>query len=300
MSKLTFKIQAKNGRYVVDTLRPASSLQDLQKVIHEKSDIAPEEQKILCGYPPKEVSSYAKDTTLQRLAIHSGDVLVVEKVENQNPVRERSLEAPQEAVLRREVVPADNSCLFKSISILLDGRTRETTSELRDLVGGIIFSDPAKYNSVFLGRPNMEYVEWIMKNDSWGGGIELSIFSEHFKVEIAVVDIQSQRIDLFGQNGGYENRILLIYDGIHYDPLVLATPSGAVVQKVFSVADSVVLAKAQAIAKDACKMRQFTDVHNITVRCLVCGKGLAGPAETQKHAMDTGHINFSEVSSGPT
>ena len=31
------------------------------------------------------------------------------------------------------------------------------------------------------------------------GGIELSIFSEHFKVEIAVVDIQSQRIDLFGQ-----------------------------------------------------------------------------------------------------
>lgn len=45
-------------------------------------------------------------------------------------------------------------------------------------------------------------------------------------------------------------------------------------------------------------MRQYTDVHNITVRCLVCGKGLAGPAETQKHAMDTGHINFSEVSPG--
>ena len=30
------------------------------------------------------------------------------------------------------------------------------------------------------------------------GAIELSIFSEHFKVEIAVVDIQTQRIDLFG------------------------------------------------------------------------------------------------------
>lgn len=298
MSKLTFKIQAKNGRYVVDTLRPASSLQDLQNVIHEKSGISPREQKILCGYPPKEVSSYAKDTTLQRLAIHSGDTLLVEKVENQNPVRERSPEGPREAALRREVVPADNSCLFKSISILLDGKTSETSSELRELVGGIILSDPVKYNDVFLGRPNMEYVDWIMKKDSWGGAIELSIFSKHFKVEIGVVDIKTQRIDLFGQDECYENRILLIYDGIHYDPLVLATPGGGVVQKVFSVADSVVLAKAQAIAKDACKMRQYTDVHNITVRCLVCGKGLAGPAETQKHAMDTGHINFSEVSPG--
>ena len=30
-------------------------------------------------------------------------------------------------------------------------------------------SDPAKYNHVFLGRPNREYVEWIMRDDSWGG-----------------------------------------------------------------------------------------------------------------------------------
>lgn len=296
MSKLIFKIQTKNGRYVVDTLGATSSLQNLQDVIHEKSGIVPGAQKIMCGYPPKEVSSYAKDTTLQGLSIHSGDVLVVEKVENLNPSKEKSPEASMEALLRREVVPADNSCLFKSISILLDGRRKETSFELRQLVGGIILSDATKYNAVFLGRPNEEYVEWIMKEDSWGGAIELSIFCEHFKVEIAVIDIQTQRIDLFGQNKGYTDRILLIYDGIHYDPLLLATPNGAVVQKVFSVTDSAILTKAQAIAKDAFKMRQYTDVHNITVRCLVCGKGLAGPKETQKHAMDTGHINFGEVS----
>ena len=36
-------------------------------------------------------------------------------------------------------------------------------------MGGIILSDPVKYNDVFLGRPNREYVDWIMKDDSWGG-----------------------------------------------------------------------------------------------------------------------------------
>ena len=31
------------------------------------------------------------------------------------------------------------------------------------------------------------------------GGIELTVFSNHFKVELDVVDIQSQRVDRFGK-----------------------------------------------------------------------------------------------------
>ena len=31
------------------------------------------------------------------------------------------------------------------------------------------------------------------------GGIELTVFSTHFKVEMDVVDIQSQRVDRFGK-----------------------------------------------------------------------------------------------------
>ena len=31
------------------------------------------------------------------------------------------------------------------------------------------------------------------------GGIELTVFSAHFKVELDVVDIQSQRVDRFGK-----------------------------------------------------------------------------------------------------
>ena len=35
---------------------------------------------------------------------------------------------------------------------------------------------------------------------SLSGGIELTVFSEHFRVELDVVDIQTQRVDRFGEN----------------------------------------------------------------------------------------------------
>ena len=41
--------------------------------------------------------------------------------------------------------------------------------ELRELVAGIILSDPDKFSTVMLGRTNEEYAEWIMKGESWGG-----------------------------------------------------------------------------------------------------------------------------------
>ena len=44
-----------------------------------------------------------------------------------------------------------------------------TVQELRELVAGIILSDPDKFSTVMLGRSNEHYAEWIMKGESWGG-----------------------------------------------------------------------------------------------------------------------------------
>ena len=82
------------------------------------------------------------------------------------------------------IVPADNSCLFKSIRLvitlcvlliiitwfsLLVTNASVTVQELRELVAGIIMSDPDKYSTAMLGRSNEQYTEWIMKDESWGG-----------------------------------------------------------------------------------------------------------------------------------
>ena len=41
--------------------------------------------------------------------------------------------------------------------------------------------------------------------------------------------------------------------------------------------------------------RQYTDLANFSLRCLVCGQPLQGQTDAQSHAMATGHINFGEV-----
>lgn len=40
--------------------------------------------------------------------------------------------------------------------------------------------------------------------------------------------------------------------------------------------------------------KQFTDVGKFTLRCTACQLGLVGQAQAQKHAQETGHVNFSE------
>jgi ubiquitin thioesterase OTU1 len=55
----------------------------------------------------------------------------------------------------------------------------------------------------------------IKNTTSWGGQIEVSILSKYYKIEICVVDIQTCRIDRFGEDQNYTKRVFIIYDGIH-------------------------------------------------------------------------------------
>ena len=45
------------------------------------------------------------------------------------------------------------------------------------------------------------------------------------------------------KSAGFRDRALLIYDGIHYDPLVMEGVGGAVAQRLFSVSDARILEK---------------------------------------------------------
>lgn len=60
-----------------------------------------------------------------------------------------------------------------------------------------------------------------------GGAIELSILSAHYKRGIDAYDIQTKRCDRYGEQEGYEDRVMLIYDGLHYDALAVAAFDGA-------------------------------------------------------------------------
>ena len=51
---------------------------------------------------------------------------------------------------------------------------------------------------------------------------ESSPVCRHFGREIAAYDIQTKRVDVYGQDQGYAERTMVIYDGLHYDALAQA------------------------------------------------------------------------------
>ena len=119
----------------------------------------------------------------------------------------------------RKSVPANNSCLFTSIGYCLEKRL-SAADELRDIACTVIASDPKTYDEVFLGISNKDYIEKLMKKETWGSGPEIALFSEYYSVEIVVIIIQTCEVQYFGIDKNYPERIFLLYDGIHYDPIV--------------------------------------------------------------------------------
>lgn len=103
----------------------------------------------------------------------------------------------------RKIIPSDNSCLFNSVAYALEKKTMNLAGELRNIIAGIVMSDPEKYTEVLLGKSNDKYCEWILKDTSWGGEIELMILSEYYKCEICAISIQTLANFTYGLNKNY-------------------------------------------------------------------------------------------------
>lgn len=205
-----------------------------------------------------------------------------------------------EGIVVRRVIPSDNSCLFNAVGYVMD-HDKQKASELRGVIAATVASDPTKYSEAFLGKPNEEYCAWILDPEKWGGAIELSILAEYYSHEIAAYDIQTTRCDLYGQDKNYHERVMLIYDGIHYDALAMSPFDGAPEefdQTIFIVNKDRSIGQVEALAlnlvKEQQRKRSFSDTANFTLRCGVCQVGVVGQKEAMEHAQATGHVNFQE------
>ncbi|XP_060562412.1 ubiquitin thioesterase OTU1-like [Ruditapes philippinarum] len=301
---LNLRCQTKSGQHYLTGLTLSSSVGKLKEMICEATKIPKDCIKVRQGYPPKVIDLSVESNELSSLPFRSGDTLIVEE---DSSMRKRRIEQVDKDIqdqitnsggmLMRKVVPADNSCLFTSVDCVMNNGTVDLNAapQMRELIAGIVMSDPDTYNEAFLGKGNANYCKWIMNKESWGGAIEISILSKYYDVEIDVVDTQSGRIDRFGEDMNYKQRVLVIYDGIHYDPLIMEPLiPGEEIKTMFSTKDASVLSQAMEIANEAKASRQYTDVAKFTLRCLVCQKSLVGQKEAQEHAKSSGHINFGE------
>eukprot|EP00775_Hariotina_reticulata_P003080 gene3080-3359_t len=174
-----------------------------------------------------------------------------------------SVQLPDGSCVVRRVIPSDNSCLFTAVGYVMEhDRTKATA--LRQVIVKAVAADPVTFNEGFLGQENEEYQKWITNKDHWGGGIELAILSKHYGREIHAYDIQTKRCDRYGELEGYEERVMLIYDGLHYDALAVAAFDGApedldiTVLQAAGAEAAVAAAGAERLVAACHEARQFT------------------------------------------
>ncbi|KAK5150317.1 H(+)-transporting V1 sector ATPase subunit A [Oleoguttula sp. CCFEE 6159] len=202
------------------------------------------------------------------------------------------------------VMPDDNNCLFRALSSCLLGSALDGMTELRSLVAQAIQAQPDFYTAAFLdGKEPDAYCKWIQREDSWGGGVELSILSQHFGIEICSINVQVLRVDRF--NEGSPTRCIVVYSGIHYDAIAISPsePPHAKADlpaeldiKQFDAADPLPLEAARELCGVLKKRHYFTDTAGFDIKCNVCGWQGKGEKGAVEHATSTGHMNFGEAS----
>lgn len=231
---LALRIKTKSGQQVINSLTCDNTIKDLKKELSNASNIPEGRLLVLNGFPPKPFDISKEEALLSQSGLKSGDTLILEEkpapaVPAPNNVINEGRHHVSDncdfpGILMKHVVPADNSCLFSSIYFVLNGKGDETGTIvplMRQVIAETVSKDPEKFSEAILGKPNSEYCKWIQDDTSWGGAIEVSILSDYYGIEIAVVDTINAIINRFGEDQNFPHRVLLLFDGIHYDPLYL-------------------------------------------------------------------------------
>ncbi|EFP83420.2 uncharacterized protein PGTG_08606 [Puccinia graminis f. sp. tritici CRL 75-36-700-3] len=253
-------------------------------------------------------------SSLARVQDQSSASPSASKIENQDGLDSVSASVALEAghlVLR--VVPDDNSCLFRAAGILLDHGDEHSSSSdlshrLRQIVADAVKNDPVTWCEPILGRDPDLYISKILDKDVWGGAIELAILADHFQTEICSIDVQTGRVDRFGQSHNYANRIFLVYSGIHYDAITLSPippeelsnqstcfpPELDFDTTIFPSDEDSFLHAALQLVSQLRQMHYYTDTASFSLRCEICKVALVGEKDARSHAESTGHTQFGE------
>lgn len=189
----------------------------------------------------------------------------------------------------RHRIPDDNSCLFHAFIFLL--RRAESPQQLRNLMAATVQSD-IQWSSALLGRHRDEYSKFIQDPSKWGGQVELNILSALGGVEVATVDIQTGRVDVYGEGKGYAMRVYMLFSGVHFDAITFTAPGGGVELRQVNTSDQAAEMSAGDLAASLRRDGAFTDQQTMQLVCQTCGFEMSGDYEARLHAGSSGHTDF--------
>ncbi|KAH6989435.1 hypothetical protein BKA56DRAFT_575756 [Ilyonectria sp. MPI-CAGE-AT-0026] len=208
----------------------------------------------------------------------------------------------REGTLLLRVMPSDNSCLFTAFGGALPKQI--PAQQLRRMMADYITQHPDVYSEAVLGSPPSQYCRSIQDPDRWGGGIELSILSAIFDIQICTFDVQVQNLINFGEEK--RDRCVLVYSGIHYDRVAFSysdsphhttTLPPEMDRTVWPTDDNEVLQKTEELVRKLNAAHYYTDTEGLVLRCDAPGCDWigSGQLEGRKHAEQTGHVDLSEI-----
>jgi ubiquitin thioesterase OTU1 len=199
----------------------------------------------------------------------------------------------------RRYVDSDNSCLFSSIAYLIDHeKFNETSSyKYRLMIAEYLINN--NLDNVILDLPKNEYIEKIQKADEWGGAIELKLFSDIFEIQIGSIDVQTNRIDIYGEDKNYDKIIYLLYNGVHYDPLVMnfdSNSSNITDITKFNSSDKEIYIKFKTYVEKFNKIGDFVDLSTLkNFECETCTEQFQNENQALVHAQNTNHWQFKQI-----
>jgi ubiquitin thioesterase OTU1 len=310
---MNFRVKAPQKTATFRAIPTTTTLGEFKALIEKECGVPVEDQTLTFGMPTQTITN--DDSSLVSSILKTGESITLEvkkpitatvqsqssqpstKSGNQGASSVSMIEGDG-AIIKR-VVPDDNSCMFHAISLCFEHSKPGKVEDLRNLIAKVILSDPINYNDATLQKSPEEYAKFIIQTNSWGGSVELSIFSEHYKSEIIVFDIARQRHECFGEERNYEKRIYLVYDGIHYDALAWNLAPEANNKDwditIFNPNDYKIESACQAVIQKEFKSGKFVDEYNYKIKCGQCGQIFVGNKNAVAHTTATGHNRFEQT-----
>lgn len=330
---IRIRLRAPNGMHTL-SLADDAAVSDLLSSISDATALPLFELK--WGFPPEPLdpSLYGMSTLLRDtdLKLNGAQIIVIGKETGDTTVQQQTVGSTQEdssqgsssaplSLQRKQnmelkdtpevyvparggtmvlrVMPDDNSCMFRALGSAVLSSSLDSMTELRSMVAQGIQADPDMFNEAVLQRKPDEYCQWIQYSDSWGGGIELSILSQEFDIEICSINVQDLRVDKF--NEGKPRRCFLVYSGIHYDTIAFVPDGSSTLDtehdvKLFDSSDDVLLDAARQLCGELRKKHYYTDTQRFSIKCNTCGWTGNGEQGAVEHASMTGHNDFGEGS----
>ena len=123
--------------------------------------------------------------------------------------------------------------------------------------------------------------------------VELAILACALRAEVAVTDVETGRVDVYGEGESYTRRCYLVYTGLHFDAVAFGGGGGAG-GRVVAVApgDASAAAAVRSLCAERKKGGHFTNQQTMRLRCKICGHIMNGDLEARQHAGGSGHKEF--------